>query len=100
MDYRTGETVYVGRPSLLGNPFSHSNDTIARFKARTVEQAILKYKDWLWAKVYFEQDQVIIQELRRLRDLSKQGTLKLECWCAPRPCHAEIIKEAIESWQF
>ncbi len=37
---------------------------------------------------------------RRLRGherdlLAKHGKLVLVCWCAPKPCHAEIIRDAL-----
>lgn len=35
-------------------------------------------------------------ELRRLRALlTKHDRLTLVCWCAPKPCHAEIIRDAL-----
>ena len=38
------------------------------------------------------------KELDRLRALhEKHGKLVLVCWCAPKPCHAEYIKEVLEA---
>ena len=36
--------------------------------------------------------------LKTLLDTYKQyGKLNLFCWCAPKRCHAKIIKEVIEN---
>jgi hypothetical protein len=43
------------------------------------------------------QDVATVNELKRLIDIyKKHGRLRLFCWCAPKKCHAETIKELIE----
>ena len=40
----TDGTEYIGRPSILGNPFTHlETDTLAQSKVDTVEDAINEY---------------------------------------------------------
>jgi len=39
-----GEGVYIGRPSLLGNPFQIGRDG-------TREDVIAKYRVWLWRRI-------------------------------------------------
>lgn len=71
--------VYVGRPSIWGNPFSHLPDTLAEFRVASREEAILAYEKWILAQPDF---------------LALVPTLKgriLGCWCWPLPCHAEIL---------
>jgi hypothetical protein len=34
-------------------------------------------------------------ELARLRDLAAKGPLLLACWCAPKPCHGDVIVETL-----
>ena len=64
--------VYVGRPSDFGNPFSTKHFTreqcINRFEALTLrdEDFILRIKTELRGK-------------------------HLICWCAPLPCHADVL---------
>jgi len=37
-------------------------------------------------------------ELARLRALhEKHGKLTLVCWCAPKPCHGDVIKAVLEA---
>ena len=81
---RLGE--YIGRPSVLGNPY-----TIGR---RTRAEVIAQYRQWLrqeWVK-----KGAVQAELLRLARLAKaQQTLTLRCWCAPRACHGDVVREAL-----
>ena len=36
-----------------------------------------------------------VEELIRLRDVAEAGPLRLDCWCAPRRCHAESVRAAL-----
>ena len=89
--------VYIGSgkdPNTLewgewGNPYSHRDSGSATVtRANSVEEAIERYKADLW---------------RRLRDgrlsVEKLAALKgktLGCWCAPGPCHGEVLVAAAE----
>lgn len=79
--------VYVGRPGPLGNPFQIGLDG-------TREDVITKYRSWLWARMR-EPGSPQLAELQRLLTLARQGPLELLCWCAPLPCHAEVIRSAL-----
>ncbi|HEU0173159.1 MAG TPA: DUF4326 domain-containing protein [Blastocatellia bacterium] len=70
-----GEGVYIGRPSLLGNPYSVT--VYGR------QEAIRLYRRWLWDRIN-EWDEVY-DELKRLAELAERGDLTLICWCAPEP---------------
>lgn len=82
--------VYVGRPNPLGNPF-----VIGRHGSR--EEVIAKYRSWLWTKIK-ARDPAVCGELSRLvaQYQAGGGHLLLTCWCAPLPCHADVIKAALE----
>ena len=82
-----GEGVYIGRPSVLGNPFK-----IGVHGDR--EQVIEKYRVWLRGE--WKKDGKVKQELIRLAKLSKEGDLILICWCYPKACHGDVLKDAIE----
>lgn len=78
---------YVGRPSVLGNPFAmgvHGDRT----------EVIAKYRVWLNDQLH--DNEAVVAELQRLVLLAYEGDLNLICWCAPRPCHADVIKSCIE----
>ena len=68
--------IYIGRPSKWGNPFSIGKDG-------TREEVISKYKQWIWTQTH-------------LIAAIKNGELHdkiLGCWCAPLPCHGDILLE-------
>lgn len=72
--------MYIGRPSVWGNPFSHLPNAKAQFKVATREEAIQKFEEWLLARP-------------GMVDLAKR-VLKgkvLGCWCDPQPCHGHVL---------
>lgn len=88
-------TEYIGRGSPLGNPYSHRQGTKAEHVVPTVEDAITAYRAWLIARIQ-DGDGVVVPELDRLAQIAlNTGTLNLRCYCAPKPCHGEVIKEVI-----
>lgn len=76
--------VYIGRPSKWGNPFSHKEKTLAKFKVATVEEAIEKYKEWILA-----QPDLIMEAKKELT-----GKI-LGCWCRPNRCHGDVLSEIV-----
>lgn len=74
--------VYVGRPTKWGNPYSHQNNTLAQFKVENKAEAIAAFRDMVRADPEFQNEIVLA--------LSGKD---LVCFCAPRPCHADILLE-------
>ena len=66
--------VYIGRPSLFGNPFIVGRDG-------TRAQVIEKFRRYLM------DDPELLARLKELR-----GKL-LGCWCSPRACHGDVLAE-------
>jgi len=81
--------VYVGRPSEWGNPYSHKDGTKAQFKVDSVEEAIEEFKQYLWRAIQREGRTMLVK-------LSLLHGKTLGCWCAPGPCHAEVLVAASE----
>lgn len=82
-------TVYVGRErgelaaSPLANPFTGERG-----------EAIARYATWLQARL--QPGSSCWPELLRLLVLSLAPPgLALACWCAPQPCHACCIRDAV-----
>lgn len=71
---REPHDVYVGRPSVWGNPFKEGVHG-------TREEVIEMYRHYLLASVRL---MAMLPELR--------GKI-LGCWCAPKPCHADVLLE-------
>lgn len=83
---KSGE--YIGRGSPLGNPFVIGKDG-------SREQVIAKYRVWLNEQI-MRKNPVVLDELNRLgnKAIDEKG-LALQCFCYPKPCHGEIIKEKL-----
>jgi hypothetical protein len=94
----TSRDYYIGRPSALGNPFTHlSISTRAQIKVETREEAIEKYKEWIKVKIK-EQDPDIINELSQIIKKAENGGVNLVCWCHPKPCHGHILKKILDNY--
>jgi hypothetical protein len=89
-----GVGIYVGRPSPLGNPYSHRRDTIAKFKVATREDAIDRYEDYL--RTAIKTDGEVRTAFDAIVAAARKGDVTLICWCAPLPCHADVIVELVE----
>ena len=82
------EGYYVGRPTVLGNPFKIDEHT-------TREISIQRYAEWLKSKIK-SRNSTIIQHLHIMEKiLQEEGKLNLVCWCAPKMCHADLIKQVL-----
>ncbi len=71
---------YIGRPTKFGNPFSHKDGTLAKYKVETREEAIAKYEEWIRSK----------PELIEAAKKELKGK-NLFCWCYPLACHGDIL---------
>jgi hypothetical protein len=88
---------YVGRENksyhlegnALGNPFKPQQ--------RGVGETLGQYRQWLWQKIQ-QGDRQVMSELAKLAKQAEAGEeVAIVCWCHPNPCHAEVIKSALES---
>jgi transcription elongation factor Elf1 len=73
--------VYIGRPSIWGNPYSHKSDTLAEFKVSSREEAVECYRTW------FPKQEGALEAVKDLR-----GQI-LGCWCKPKACHGDVLLE-------
>jgi len=72
--------VYIGRPSKWGNPFVLP----AGAPAECRDRVIAAYRAWI-----FHPDQ---NELRNAARRELRGKV-LGCFCAPLPCHGDVLAE-------
>ncbi len=72
--------VYIGRPSIWGNPFSHKAGTKAQFLVSSREEAIAKYEQWLLGRPGMV---ALAKEVLRGQVLG--------CWCKPNACHGDVL---------
>ncbi len=85
--------VHRGFP--LGNPFSHLPKSKAEFYSPTKEDSIISFKNYLKAEINTG-NPVICDAINELiiRNLKKQD-FALVCYCSPKSCHAEIIRDFV-----
>lgn len=69
---RSPHDLYIGRPSKWGNPFQIGSDGDRA-------QVIARYERWLDTQ----------PEL--LEALPELAGKTLGCWCAPQPCHGDVL---------
>lgn len=82
--------IIVDRTHILGCPF--------RLKSEADREAVIfRYELWLNSEIT-KGNQRVLDELNYLSELyTAHGELRLFCWCAPKQCHAEKIRDAIYS---
>lgn len=92
-------TVYVGRPSRWGNPWSADHHTGKRHHgdlpciettdyASTPEEAVKKFRKWIGEVPSYRKHQIFKYLKGR----------NLACWCAlNKPCHADVLLEIANS---
>lgn len=78
--------------SVLGNPYKLDKDKAHDEGERN--KVLTSYKHWLWQRMRFENP--MMGELLRLARISRTEDLHLLCWCAPKSCHGDVIKGALE----
>ncbi len=75
--------------SPLANPYScRPNARSERIKVDTRDEAVERYRKWLWSQIKTRHVAVI----EALMDVTPCTTLV--CWCAPKRCHCEVISRA------
>jgi len=78
---------YGGRPSFLGNPIK-VGDSLPDGSLVTRDFAINWYREYFLEKVKID------KEFRK-KVLALKGKI-ISCWCAPKPCHLDIVAEWLE----
>lgn len=88
---RAAYDIYIGRPSIWGNPYTHykDKDTKAEFIVETREEAVKKYREYITEG----------EGRHLLEKLPSLSGKTLGCWCMPdKSCHGDILIELIEDW--
>jgi len=86
--YSLHHQIYIGRGSVLGNPFR-----IGKNGSR--DEVIAKYRLALWAD--FKANGSKSRYIRRILVSSALGhNLALVCHCRPKACHGQVILDALD----
>lgn len=79
----------VDRESVLGNPFVMGDES-------NRDHVCDQYQVHLLEKIRAN-DKAIVGRLTDIYDLVMAGhDVQLNCWCAPKRCHADLIKRTVE----
>jgi hypothetical protein len=81
-----GAGIYVGRPTPLGNPFEVQGEDKRDWSCN-------QYAIWFAANKDKPAQKTMLDSLIRMYKQSHK--LTLVCWCAPKRCHAEAIRDHI-----
>lgn len=94
----TNNDIYIGRGSVLGNIFTSIQDrkTKAEFICKDLDESIEKHKNKLLQDIS-NKDIEVCKELNKIYSMSLKGEVNLVCFCKPKKCHGDTIKEIIES---
>lgn len=92
-------SVYIGRGSLYGNPFSHREDSKAAVIVEDRESAIEGYRMWITGEIGTAEFPELGDWPRPTREqvIALRGRT-LVCYCAPKPCHGEVLLELADEW--
>ncbi len=80
--YREPFDIYIGRPSLFGNPYRIGPDG-------SREDVIQKYREYFYHRL--ETDPVFKRDVLNLRGK------RLGCYCKPQACHGDVIAEYLNN---
>lgn len=88
---------YIGRPSPLGNPFSH-NGVRTVFKTltfKTREEAIEAYEKYF--DEMYGKDEEFTKAFDEIYEHYKNGEdIYLQCFCKPKACHGDVIANKLQ----
>lgn len=92
MDIKVGRkneegALYIGRGSPLGNPFVMKNEADR-------DRVCDSYAKWLDSRIRMH-DQVVLKALNSIVNRARKQKVVLGCFCSPKRCHGEYIKEVV-----
>lgn len=85
------------RPFALANPYTHLkvDKTKAIYQVQTREEAVNAYRHYF--DIMYRSNLRFKRVVDLIYEKYKAGEdVFLECYCAPQPCHCDVIKEKLE----
>jgi len=79
---------FVGRPSPLSNPFMIT-------ETQTREIVLQRYAEVIKSAIKNRKKHIIVPLQKLEYHLIENGKLDLICYCAPKRCHADLIKQIL-----
>ncbi len=90
--------IYIGRGSDLGNPYTsiQGRETKAEYVVDSRKESIESYRKYL-IKCIEEKEEKVCSMMNQIYALAISGDVYLSCYCKPKSCHGDVIKEIVES---
>ena len=94
----TDKDFYVGRGSVFGNPYTSKplDKSKAIYQVKSRNQAIRKYSLHLNTQTTLKNEK-FVDGLNKMLEALKQNDIYLVCYCAPKTCHGDVIKNKLIS---
>lgn len=113
-DLPSSQCIYLARGksnqafNLLANQWTHKNNTIAKYKVSSVEEAVECFTNNLISKLKsgcLDTNRQMNALYKLTLDLSKNGTVYYQCWCKHEidlkswhhSCHCDSLKSLVLS---
>lgn len=87
--YKETYSVYIGRGSKWGNPFSHLPNTKAKYVVNSREEAIKKFEEYILNG----------EGKHLLNDLYELKGEVLGCFCKPKSCHGDVLVKLLNKME-
>lgn len=91
-------TIYVGRPTIFGNPFTVADCRVAHFPGSKIDMATWctdAFRRWLIDPLHWDEwigHESYDLRLRILTNIPSLRGKNLACWCPlDAPCHADVL---------
>lgn len=84
--------VYIGR-KMPGRPGSPVANPFKASKESDRPKVLQQYVSWL--REQMESNTPARREIERIAVMAKSGDVMLLCWCTPKSCHGDVIKEIV-----
>lgn len=82
----------IDRTTALGNPFFMANE-------EQRDQVCDDYEVWFYKKLNDNMRSGFKAEIQLMKAALKFGNnICLVCWCSPKRCHGDTIKQYLEDW--
>lgn len=80
--------IYCGRGSALGNPFVMNSENMR-------DEVCDKYEKYFIEQIGIKKNKKIIHALFEIETKAARGDVNLGCFCSPKRCHCQTIKNYI-----
>lgn len=81
--------IRADRKSSLGNPFYMADESKR-------DDVCNKFEEWMKQQLLINPKGEFCEALREVYRKSRGGHVHLQCWCAPKRCHCNSIKNFID----